>query len=97
MSGRTLLLKDMGCKLNVSSQTHTHTHTWIFFFSFDPAHYTHTHTHTHTHTDVYHCVFGDLKESLYSCCNTALDEASRSGHKRVVFWVDGFAAIAGES
>ena len=46
-------------------------------------------------TDVYHCVFGNLEESLQSCCQNAMEEASREKMRTVVFWLDGFASLSG--
>lgn len=48
-------------------------------------------------TDLYHCVFGDLEESLQSCCRKALEMACEKELHNVVFWVDGFASISGNA
>ena len=45
---------------------------------------------------IFHCVFGDLQESLLSCCRGALDTAAQEKDKTIVFWLDGFAAVSGE-
>ncbi len=45
--------------------------------------------------DVYHCVFGDLEESLQSCCLSAMEEARKEKMKTIVFWLDGFASLSG--
>lgn len=44
---------------------------------------------------MYHCVFGDLEESLQSCCHNALAEASKEELRTIVFWLDGFASLSG--
>ena len=50
----------------------------------------------HPHVvDIYHCVFGDLEESLQSCCRKALEKASQDELTSVVFWMDGFASLSG--
>ena len=46
--------------------------------------------------DIYHCVFGDLEESLQSCCWRALETASAEKLGTVVFWLDGFISLSGE-
>ena len=45
--------------------------------------------------DIYHCVFGDLEESLQSCCYKALESARAEKVASVVFWLDGFAFLSG--
>lgn len=46
-------------------------------------------------SDVYHCVFGDLEESLQSCCREALQTASSQKMRTIIFWLDGFASLSG--
>ena len=45
--------------------------------------------------DIYHCMFGDLEESLQSCCFKALETAITEKLSTVVFWLDGFASLSG--
>ena len=45
--------------------------------------------------DIYHSVFGDLEESLQSCCYKALETAGEEKLSTVVFWLDGFASLQG--
>ena len=45
--------------------------------------------------EIYHCVFGDLEESLQSCCTNALESASEEQLRRIAFWMDGFVSIQG--
>ena len=47
--------------------------------------------------DIYHCVFGDLEESLQSCCYKALGSAREEKLSTIVFWLDGFAFLSGKS
>ena len=46
-------------------------------------------------TDIYHCIFGNLEESLQGCCRTALETASKKEFTNIIFWVDGFASLSG--
>ena len=52
--------------------------------------------HSFSCTVIYHCVFGDLEESLQSCCRKALEKASQDELTNVAFWVDGFASLSGQ-
>ena len=45
---------------------------------------------------VFHCVFGDLQESLVSACREALDTAAQDKDRTIVFWMNGFAAVSSE-
>ena len=45
---------------------------------------------------IFHCVFGDLQESLLSYCRGALDTAAQRKDKTIVFWLDSFAAVSSE-
>ena len=47
--------------------------------------------------DIYHCVFGDLEESLQSCCHEAMESASKGKLRTIVFWLDGFISISGKN
>ncbi len=48
------------------------------------------------YVDIYHCVFGDLEESLQSCCHKAMEEAHKEKLQTIVFWLDGFASLSGK-
>ena len=45
---------------------------------------------------VYHCVFGNLEESLQKCIWSALDDSCSTEPPTIAFWLDGFTAINGE-
>ena len=45
---------------------------------------------------IFHCVFGDLQESLVSACREALDTTAQEKDKTIVFWMNGFAAVSSE-
>ena len=55
---------------------------------------------------IFHCVFGDLQESLVSACREALDTkpavqetratTAQEKDRTIVFWMNGFAAVSSE-
>ena len=46
---------------------------------------------------MYHCVFGNLEESLQKCIWSALEGNCSEESPAIAFWLDGFTAINGES
>ena len=45
---------------------------------------------------IFHCVFGDLQESLMIACREALDTAAQKKDRITIFWMNGFAAVSSE-
>ena len=45
---------------------------------------------------IFHCVFGDLQESLSSACREVLDTAAQEKDRTFVFWMNGFVAVSNE-
>ena len=52
--------------------------------------------HVSSSLGIFHCVFGDLQESLVSACREALDTAAQDKDRTIVCWMNGFAAVSSE-
>lgn len=44
-------------------------------------------------TCIYHCIFGDLEEHVFTSCSSALTTAAENRFSTIAFWIDGFMSV----